>query len=145
AGAHQRPAAVDPATCRRPSRHDSDRYREAGDAHGTRRTHQGSLESRGWRTSADPCGKPHAVPASTILSVKDDGIGIAADALPYLFDLFAQSGPATVGFHGGLGIGLSLVKRTVELHGGTVSARSPGLGAGSEFIVRIPAGPSCSS
>src|SRR5262249_35711943 len=80
-----------------------------------------------------------------ILSVKDNGIGIAAHALPYLFDLFTQSGPAMTGSHGGLGTGLSLVKRIVELHGGTVSARSAGLGAGSEFIVRLPASSICSS
>ena len=74
-----------------------------------------------------------------ILSVRDDGIGIDADALPHLFDLFTQSEPATAGSPRGLGIGLSLVKRIVEHHGGTVSARSDGPGSGSEFIVRIPA------
>src|SRR5262245_23572235 len=75
-----------------------------------------------------------------ILRVQDDGIGIAPDALPHVFDLFTQSEPASAGSPGGFGIGLNLVKRIVELHGGTVSARSDGPGAGCEFIVRLPAG-----
>jgi signal transduction histidine kinase len=75
-----------------------------------------------------------------ILRVHDDGIGIAADALPHVFDLFTQHGPETGGSDEGFGIGLNMVKRIVELHGGTVSARSDGPGAGSEFVVRIPAG-----
>ncbi len=73
-----------------------------------------------------------------VLSVRDTGIGIAPDHLPYVFDLFSQASPALERSHGGLGIGLSLVRGLVSLHGGKVQARSQGLGMGSEFIVRLP-------
>jgi signal transduction histidine kinase len=73
-----------------------------------------------------------------VLRVRDNGRGIARDMLPRVFDLFHQiqrrDGVAT----GGLGIGLALVKSLVELHGGSVTARSDGPGTGSEFIVRLP-------
>ena len=73
-----------------------------------------------------------------VLSVKDSGVGIDSDTLPHIFDLFAQ-GPATLErSQGGLGIGLTLVKRLVEMHGGSVEARSEGLGCGSEFTLRFP-------
>src|SRR4051812_23650921 len=74
-----------------------------------------------------------------VVRVRDDGIGIAADLLPRVFDLF-QQGPA-VGSRGrgGLGIGLALVKQLVGLHGGSVAAYSDGPGKGSEFVVRLPA------
>ena len=75
-----------------------------------------------------------------IVSVKDSGIGIAAETLPRIFDIFSQSKPALAWSQGGLGIGLSLVKGLVELHGGTVEARSEGPGRGSEFVVRLPVG-----
>jgi len=72
------------------------------------------------------------------IRVRDNGIGIAADQLSGIFELFAQvSGPAEGG-SAGLGIGLSLVKSIVELHGGTVTAESDGIGCGSVFIVRMP-------
>jgi CheY-like chemotaxis protein len=73
-----------------------------------------------------------------IVSVSDSGIGIAADVLPRIFDIFAQAKPDLVSSQGGLGIGLSLVKGVVDLHGGTVEARSAGPGQGSEFTVRLP-------
>lgn len=72
------------------------------------------------------------------LSVVDSGIGIAPDVLPRIFDLFAQAPGAIERAQGGLGIGLTVVKRLVELHGGKVAARSPGLGYGSEFVIRLP-------
>lgn len=72
-------------------------------------------------------------------SVRDDGIGIDPDLLPQVFELFTQAEQGLDRAQGGLGIGLALVKRLVELHGGTVIARSSGPGAGSEFIVRLPA------
>jgi CheY-like chemotaxis protein len=72
------------------------------------------------------------------LSVKDDGIGIAPQALTGIFDMFSQIDGGTGRAEGGLGIGLALVKGLTELHGGTVEARSGGIGAGSEFIVRLP-------
>ena len=76
--------------------------------------------------------------SDVIVSVKDNGIGITAELLPRVFDIFAQSPRALVRSPGGLGIGLSLVKGLVELHGGSVEARSEGTGRGSEFVVRLP-------
>lgn len=70
--------------------------------------------------------------------VTDRGIGIPADHLPRIFEMFAQVDTTLERAHGGLGIGLSLVKGLVEMHGGTVEARSDGPGKGSEFIVRLP-------
>jgi PAS domain S-box-containing protein len=72
------------------------------------------------------------------LRVRDTGVGIASSLLPRVFDLFTQGARTLDRAQGGLGIGLTLVKRIVEMHGGTVEARSAGLGAGSEFIVRLP-------
>jgi PAS domain S-box-containing protein len=73
-----------------------------------------------------------------VVSVRDTGIGIAAGHLPGLFELFSQVAPALERSQGGLGIGLSLVKGLVEMHGGSVEARSEGPGRGSEFVVRLP-------
>jgi PAS domain S-box-containing protein len=75
---------------------------------------------------------------SVVVSVSDNGIGIAAEMLPQVFDMFFQSPSALGRAEGGLGVGLSLVRGLVKLHGGTVQARSEGPGAGSEFIVRLP-------
>ena len=72
------------------------------------------------------------------ISIQDTGVGIAADMLPRVFDPFVQGALSTIHAQGGLGIGLTLVKRLVELHGGTVEARSEGGGKGSEFVVRLP-------
>ena len=73
-----------------------------------------------------------------IIRVCDDGIGITPDLLPRIFDLFVQATRASDRAHGGLGIGLTLVNRLVKLHGGSVEARSEGIGHGSEFIVHLP-------
>jgi signal transduction histidine kinase/ActR/RegA family two-component response regulator len=73
-----------------------------------------------------------------VVSVRDTGIGIAAEHLPHLFRMFSQVAPALERSQGGLGIGLSLVRGLVELHGGRVEARSGGPGRGSEFVVRLP-------
>ncbi|MDQ3027011.1 MAG: ATP-binding protein [Pseudomonadota bacterium] len=70
--------------------------------------------------------------------VADNGSGIAADVLPHVFDIFTQEGRSLDHAQGGLGIGLTVVRSLVELHGGTVNATSPGLGLGSEFSVVIP-------
>lgn len=72
------------------------------------------------------------------VSVKDNGIGIAADILPSIFELFTQGFQSLDRSQGGLGIGLALVRSIVEMHGGTVSADSPGVGLGSEFTVVLP-------
>jgi signal transduction histidine kinase len=72
------------------------------------------------------------------LRVRDNGIGIPGDLLPHVFELFQQGGRDLARSQGGLGIGLTVVRRLIELHGGTVEARSDGVGKGSEFIVRIP-------
>lgn len=73
-----------------------------------------------------------------IVSVKDNGVGIHPKMLEQVFDSLTQEGDALNGTEGGLGLGLTLVKGLVELHGGTVEARSEGKGLGSEFIVRLP-------
>jgi PAS domain S-box-containing protein len=72
--------------------------------------------------------------------VRDNGIGMSPEMLPRVFDLFMQAERAVQQSQGGLGIGLTLVKRLAGLHGGTVSAASRGVGLGSEFVIRLPAG-----
>lgn len=74
-----------------------------------------------------------------VVRVRDTGIGIPADLLPKIFDLFVQGNQTPNHPQGGLGIGLTLVKKLVELHGGSVSVHSEGADKGSEFIVRLPA------
>jgi PAS domain S-box-containing protein len=73
-----------------------------------------------------------------VLRVKDTGMGIAADALPHIFELFTQAPRSLDRSQGGLGIGLAVVRKLIEMHGGTVEAQSAGSGEGSEFIVRLP-------
>jgi two-component system, chemotaxis family, CheB/CheR fusion protein len=75
-----------------------------------------------------------------VVSVTDNGIGISADMLPRVFNMFFQSHSALGRAEGGLGVGLSLVRGLLALHGGSVEARSQGPGRGSEFIVRLPLG-----
>jgi two-component system CheB/CheR fusion protein len=72
------------------------------------------------------------------IKIEDNGVGISADLLPQIFDLFAQAETSEEYAAGGLGIGLSVVKDLVRLHGGSVQVRSDGLGRGSEFSVRLP-------
>jgi PAS domain S-box-containing protein len=76
-----------------------------------------------------------------VLSIQDTGIGIAAEALPKVFEMFAQVSGGEGRPQGGLGIGLSLVQSLVVLHGGSISAASPGPGQGSTFVVRLPLAP----
>ncbi len=83
--------------------------------------------------------------ANAVIEVKDTGIGISADILPHIFDLFSQADHSLAYSQGGLGIGLTLVRRLVEIHGGTVTAASGGIGQGSSFKVRLPALPMDSS
>jgi len=75
---------------------------------------------------------------NVLLSVRDTGVGIPAEMLPKVFDLFTQIDQTLGRAQGGLGIGLSLVKSLADLHGGSVEVRSAGTGQGSEFIVRLP-------
>ncbi len=74
-----------------------------------------------------------------VLRVRDSGIGLSAEMLPLVFDLFVQEKQAIDRAQGGLGLGLAIVRSLVELHGGRVEARSEGHGHGSEFVVRLPA------
>jgi signal transduction histidine kinase/DNA-binding response OmpR family regulator len=73
-----------------------------------------------------------------VIRIRDTGLGIAADLLPHIFDLFTQAQQDLARRQGGLGIGLTVVKGLVQLHKGRIEARSDGLGKGSEFIVRLP-------
>jgi PAS domain S-box-containing protein len=72
------------------------------------------------------------------IRVKDNGAGIASEMLPRVFEIFVQANNSLNRTHGGLGLGLTLVKSLVEMHGGTVEVTSDGLGKGSEFTVRLP-------
>jgi len=73
--------------------------------------------------------------------VSDTGAGIKPEFLPYVFDRFRQADSATTRSHGGLGLGLSIARHLVELHGGTIAADSEGPGRGSVFTITLPAGP----
>lgn len=76
--------------------------------------------------------------ATAILTVTDDGEGITADFLPFVFDRFRQANATTTRSQGGLGLGLTIVKHLVELHGGTISVYSAGLGKGTTFTITFP-------
>jgi CheY-like chemotaxis protein len=73
-----------------------------------------------------------------LINVADNGIGIAHDVLPRVFDMFMQGGRDPRGALGGLGIGLALAKNLIELHGGTIEASSEGIDRGAQFLVRLP-------
>jgi PAS domain S-box-containing protein len=77
--------------------------------------------------------------SEVVVRVRDNGDGISAELLPHIFELFAQAPQTIERTRGGLGIGLTLVRSLVALHGGTVDAHSAGSGTGSEFVVRLPA------
>jgi two-component system CheB/CheR fusion protein len=77
-------------------------------------------------------------PDQVLVRVRDTGIGIAPEMLPKVFDLFAQADRSREMSQGGLGVGLHLAKRLVDLHGGTVEAHSDGPGTGSDFVIRLP-------
>jgi PAS domain S-box-containing protein len=87
----------------------------------------GTIDVRVTRTRAD-----------AVLVVRDDGMGISAEMLPKIFDMYARANPPGQGQDDGLGIGMALVKGLVDLHHGTIEARSAGEGCGSEFIVTLP-------
>jgi PAS domain S-box-containing protein len=92
-------------------------------------------QEAGHRVTVSPCHRVR-------ISVRDNGIGIAANMLPHIFDLFTQVERSLERSEGGLGVGLTLVRRLVEMHGGQVRAHSAGLGQGSEFEVWLPLGKS---
>ncbi|WP_141618313.1 response regulator [Myxococcus sp. AB036A] len=79
--------------------------------------------------------------AQAVVRVKDSGIGIPPEVLPHIFELFAQADTSLERSRGGLGIGLTLVRKLIQLHGGEVTARSNGPGHGSEFVVKLPLDP----
>jgi len=79
------------------------------------------------------------------LRVRDSGVGISPEVIPRIFDLYFQGEPPHGPESTGLGLGLHLVRRLTEMHGGTVAANSPGLGQGAEFIVRLPLAPAAPS
>src|SRR5690606_12130427 len=72
------------------------------------------------------------------LTVRDNGVGIAAEMMPHVFELFVQAPQPSARTRGGLGLGLTIVKSLVELHGGTVAANSEGEGKGSVFTISLP-------
>jgi CheY-like chemotaxis protein/two-component sensor histidine kinase len=79
--------------------------------------------------------------ANVQIRVRDTGAGISPDFLPFIFDRFRQADGTSTRRHGGLGLGLAIVRHLVELHGGTVEAESPGEGGGATFIIRLPLAP----
>jgi signal transduction histidine kinase len=76
---------------------------------------------------------------SPVAPVRDSGVGISAELLPHVFERFRQADWRQAGTRGGLGLGLAIVRQLVELHGGTVEARSDGTGRGALFTVTLPA------
>jgi signal transduction histidine kinase/ActR/RegA family two-component response regulator len=78
------------------------------------------------------------LPGAAEIVVSDDGMGMPSDFLPWVFEPFRQADASNTRRHGGLGLGLSIVKHLVEAHGGTITASSPGEGRGSTFAVRLP-------
>ena len=88
--------------------------------------------------SAETVASGDADRRELVLTVADSGIGIASELLPRVFDLFSQGEAMADSGHGGLGIGLALVRRLVELHGGHVEAHSEGHGRGTQIVIRLP-------
>ena len=80
----------------------------------------------------------HRASGDAVISIKDSGVGIPANLLGEVFEMFTQADRSLETSQGGLGIGLSIVRRLVEMHGGTVEARSAGTDQGSEFVVKLP-------
>jgi signal transduction histidine kinase len=81
-----------------------------------------------------------ATPRDVAVIVSDTRLGLSPEALPHIFEPFRQAGPRMAGPEGGLGLGLSIAKQIVELHGGTIAVESDGIGRGARFTIRLPAG-----
>jgi signal transduction histidine kinase len=79
------------------------------------------------------------VGAHVAISVSDTGQGVSAEFLPFIFDHFRQADGSSTRRHGGLGLGLAIVRHFVEMHGGTVRADSTGVGRGTTFTIELPA------
>jgi signal transduction histidine kinase len=79
-------------------------------------------------------------PRDVAIIVSDTGLGLSPEALQQIFEPFRQAGPRMAGPEGGLGLGLSIARQIVELHGGTITADSDGIGRGARFTIRLPAG-----
>jgi signal transduction histidine kinase/ActR/RegA family two-component response regulator len=86
----------------------------------------------------------HEAP-NVIITVRDHGEGIKPEFMPYLFEPFRQADAGATRSHGGLGLGLTITKRLVELHGGTIQAHSEGEGRGATFVVRLPGASACAA
>ncbi|GAX41209.1 PAS/PAC sensor hybrid histidine kinase [Tolypothrix sp. NIES-4075] len=101
---------------------------------------RGSLSSHLPPLPLSPSPTPPLSPTTTYaeITVTDTGKGISSEFLPHVFEYFRQADSSTTRNHGGLGLGLSIVRHLIELHGGTVTAESPGEGKGATFIVRLP-------
>ncbi|MHA3774929.1 hybrid sensor histidine kinase/response regulator [Verrucomicrobiota bacterium sgz303538] len=95
----------------------------------------GCLELSAWVEESTPT---HPSRRQVVISVRDNGIGIPPEKMPEMFELFAQGDRGLARSEGGLGIGLALVKKLTEMHGGTIAAHSKGVGRGSEFVVQLP-------
>ncbi len=98
----------------------------------------GSEQGHIWVTMGVERNEGRTAADTVVVRIRDDGLGIDPEVLPHIFELFAQADHSLARARGGLGIGLTIVRRVVEQHGGRVEARSAGLGHGSEFLVRLP-------
>ena len=74
-----------------------------------------------------------------LIAVRDTGLGISPESQQQIFEPFRQAGPKVTGPEGGLGLGLTIARQIVELHGGTIDVFSDGIGSGSRFTIRLPA------
>lgn len=95
----------------------------------------GCIELSAWVEESTPT---HPSKCQGVIAVRDNGIGIPPEKMPEMFEMFTQGERGLARSEGGLGIGLSLVKKLTEMHGGTIAAHSKGVGHGSEFVVRLP-------
>jgi PAS domain S-box-containing protein len=113
---------------------------------GTRRQGDKGTRGQGGQGGQGGISAPHpplphsSTPVSTYakITITDTGKGISSEFLPHVFEYFRQADSSITRNHGGLGLGLSIVRHLVELHGGSVTAESPGVGKGATFIVRLP-------